>query len=323
MKHLSKVILKKALLMTLSVAALGIVVGCTSEFAEQFDISNLYYAYEPVDDGNGQYIVITKHIVSQSDVKIPNTIYGIPVKKIADSVFAGDKAIQTVTFGENVEIIGSDAFGGCEHLESVTFNDALAEIGQYAFRKCTSLTSVTLPENIQSVGRGAFYGCKALGEVSVPQGIGYVGGRAFGDTPWLASRNKEEFVTVGNGILIAYNGKKKDVVLPSGITQISGAFAGNKNIRTMILSDGVTSIGDMAFMGCTSFQITSIPASLYDIGANAFYGCSSMGGIVLSENIRSIGSDAFANCSARLTVRKDSYAEKYCVENGLPYVSVK
>ena len=79
----------------------------------------------------------------------------------------------------------------------------------------------------------------------------------------------------------------------------------------------------MAFMGCTSLQVTNMPASLNDVGANAFYGCTSIGQIVLAENILSIGPDAFTNCSAKLMVRKGSYAEQYCADNGLDCFALK
>ena len=79
----------------------------------------------------------------------------------------------------------------------------------------------------------------------------------------------------------------------------------------------------MAFMGCTSLQAVHLPASLQDIGANAFYGCGAMDQIILSEKILSIGGDAFTNCSAKLMVRKGSFAEQYCAQNGLDCFTLK
>lgn len=319
MKHLTKVRLIKALLTAVSIVALGVIAGCASGFAEPFDMNNLYFDYTTVSDSNGRYIVITKHLVSQTNVKIPDTIYEIPVREIADSVFSCDSKIQSVTFGKNVRRIGSNSFGGCKNLQSVTFNVSLTDINEYAFKECAALRSVALPENLERLGRGAFYDCGALEEISVPQNIQKIGGRAFSGTPWLKAQSESDFVTVGNGILIAYNGDKSEVKLPKHIRQISGAFAGNTVVKTVDFNDGLTSVGDMAFMGCTSLKAVRIPISLNDMGDNAFYGCSSMSQLILTENILSIGSNAFTDCRAKLLVRKGSYAEQYCADNGLDY----
>lgn len=313
----------KALLIAASVAAIGLIVGCTSGFAEPFDINNIYFNYTTVSGSDGEYIVITKHIASQSDVRIPDTIYGIPVREIADSVFAEDQLIKSVTFGKNVRHIGSNAFGGCTNLESVSFNVSMTDISEYAFKECTSLTSAALPEMLETLGRGAFYDCRSLSEITVPQTVQKVGGRAFSGTKWLKAQSKKKFVTVGDGILIAYNGDKEEVKLPKSTRQISGAFAGNTAIKKVTLNSGLVSVGDMAFMGCTSLQAVHLPASLQDIGANAFYGCGAMDQIILSEKILSIGGDAFTNCSAKLMVRKGSFAEQYCAQNGLDCFTLK
>ena len=323
MKFFSKANLFKALLVAVSAAAIGLIVGCTSGFAEPFDISNIYFNYTTVSGSDGEYVVITKHIASQSDVRIPDTIYGIPVREIADSVFAEDELIRSVTFGRNMRVIGSNAFGGCTNLQSVTFNVSMTDIGDYAFKDCTSLPSAALPEKLETLGRGAFYHCQSLSDVTVPQGIQKVGGRAFSGTVWLSAQANHKFVTVGDGILIAYNGDQEELKLPKSIRQIAGAFAGNTALKTVTLNSGLTSIGDMAFMGCTSLKEINMPASLSGIGDNAFYGCSSLEQIVLKENILSIGADAFTNCGAKLKVRKGSYAEQYCADNGLDSFQLK
>lgn len=317
MKHITKSLLLKILITSVSLMTIGMIVGCTSGLAEPFDLSNMFYEYDTVSGSDGEYILITKHIASQSDIKIPDTIYGIPVREIADSVFADDETIKSVTFGKNMRYIGSNAFGNCKNLQSITFNVSMSDIGEYAFTKCTSLKSVTLPDQLNSVGRGAFYGCKSLEEISVPQSLKKIGGRAFTDTAWLRVLSKEKTVTVGDGILIAYNGDKTEIKLSNNIKCISGAFAGNKFITSVSLKNGITAVGDMAFMGCSSLQEINIPSTVTEIGGNAFYGCTSVKRLVIPENVQSIGADAFTDCSAAIFVKEGSYAEKYCAENGL------
>ena len=317
MKKISGIFLIKALLISASVTALALIAGCTSGFAEPFDINNIYFNYNTVSDSDGKYIVITKHIVSQSDVNIPDTIYGIPVKEVAESAFAGDSRIKTVNFGKNMRRVGNNAFGSCANLHTVTFNVSMSDIGEYAFQECTSLQSIALPEMTESIGRGAFYNCGQLSEISVPQGIKSIGGRAFVGTPWLKSRSNDKMVIVGDGILIAYNGSNVELTLPDSVRCISGAFAGNTALQEVTLKNGITSIGDMAFMGCGSLKEINIPSTVTEIGGSAFYGCSSVKKLVIPESVQSIGDGAFTDCRAALFVKEGSYAEKYCAENGL------
>ena len=78
------------------------------------------------------------------------------------------------------------------------------------------------------------------------------------------------------------------------------AFANNTFIRTLILCDGIQSIGVSAFSGCNSMTHVELPKSLTTIGEKAFQGCSTLPDISIPENVTSIGSSAFSGCT-RLT----------------------
>ncbi len=313
----------RILIAVFSFITVGIIAGCTAGLDEPIDLNNLFFDYLTVSGSDGKYIVITGHTVSQSDITIPDTIYEIPVREVADSVFSGDTKVRSVTFGKNMRRIGNNAFGGCQNLQSITFNVSMSDIGEYAFSECTGLPSAVLPEQLRSVGRGAFYGCRSLSELTVPDGLSDIGGRAFSGTAWLNARSDSKNVIVGDGILIAYNGDRTELTVPKEVKGISGAFAGNTSLQKISLREGVDSIGDMSFMGCSSLVSVNIPSTVTRIGGNAFYGCTSLEMIVLGENIRSIGADAFTNCNAAIYVRKGSFAEQYCIDNGLDYFLMK
>lgn len=311
-------------ILMLAAAALAVccVAGCSSQFAMPYDLNNLLYEYNMVSGSDGSYVIITKHIVSQSDVKIPDTIYDVPVREIAESAFANDTTVKSVTFGSNVKLIGANSFGGCTGLKSINFSVSASDIqiGEYAFTGCTALESVAIPENVTSVGRGAFYGCESLKDVTVSDSLSDIGGRVFAETSWLRAKSKEnEFVTVGDGVLIAYNGGKSEVKLPKSVKKISGAFAGNTKIVSVKLTSNVSSIGDMSFMGCKSLETVTIPDGLKEIGKDAFYGCTNLKWLILKDNVSSIGNDAFGYCGAAIYVNEGSAAAKYCAENGIEH----
>ena len=106
------------------------------------------------------------------------------------------------------------------------------------------------------------------------------------------------------------------------LVDVVGDYA-NATVESGALKNGIISIGDMAFMGSSSLKSVNIPSTVTSIGSNAFYGCTSLEKIIIGENVKSIGSDTFTNCTAAIYVKKGSYAEQYCTQNGLDYLLAK
>lgn len=75
-------------------------------------------------------------------------------------------------------------------------------------------------------------------------------------------------------------------------------FWANKQIRRIVIEDGVTTIGAHTFQACDRFHTIAIPASVTSIGNAAFQSCTSLETIDLSNanNLESIGEDAFHYC---------------------------
>lgn len=67
-------------------------------------------------------------------------------------------------------------------------------------------------------------------------------------------------------------------------------------IETVVISDGVTSIGENAFFECTSLKNVTIPSSVRTINEGAFYYCEALTGIKIPESVTSIGDSAFSYC---------------------------
>ena len=64
------------------------------------------------------------------------------------------------------------------------------------------------------------------------------------------------------------------------------------------MEEGITSIGDNTFNGCTGLTILNIPNTITKIGTSAFYGCSKWNNEINIKQFTNIGSYAFYNCSA-------------------------
>ena len=75
------------------------------------------------------------------------------------------------------------------------------------------------------------------------------------------------------------------------------SISGNVEIPGTIEVEGkeyaVTSIGDVAFRGCSSLTEVAIPESVTSIGGGAFNACSSLTEVAIPESVTSIGDGAF------------------------------
>ena len=84
------------------------------------------------------------------------------------------------------------------------------------------------------------------------------------------------------------------------ITQISVRKCGHSlsEIKKVIIKKGITSIGDVAFKGCSSLNSIEIPNSVMSIWNYAFYGCSSLNSIEIPNSVTSIWNYAFYGCNS-------------------------
>ncbi len=67
-------------------------------------------------------------------------------------------------------------------------------------------------------------------------------------------------------------------------------------LETVVISDGVTSIGEHAFYYCENLKNITIPSSVKSIGMGAFYSCKALTGITIPNGTERIGEDAFKYC---------------------------
>ena len=73
-------------------------------------------------------------------------------------------------------------------------------------------------------------------------------------------------------------------------------------VKTVVINNGVTSIGNYAFYRCTGLTSVTIPNSVTSIGSLAFFGCKSLTSATIPDGVTSIGQDAFYNCKSLTSV---------------------
>ena len=108
----------------------------------------------------------------------------------------------------------------------------------------------------------------------------------------------EETGRCGKNVSYTYDSSTGEVVI-SGIGAMynynvfsSPFFKGS--IKSVVIEDGVTSIGDEAFYYCTGLTSITIPDSVTSIGEEAFYGCTGLTSITIPDSVTSIGENTFA-----------------------------
>ena len=91
--------------------------------------------------------------------------------------------------------------------------------------------------------------------------------------------------------------------IPDSVTSIgSMAFVGCSGLTSITIPDSVTSIGDSAFKNCTELADITIPDSVTSIGPGAFVGCSVLTSITIPDSVTSIENSTFYNCTGLTSI---------------------
>ena len=73
-------------------------------------------------------------------------------------------------------------------------------------------------------------------------------------------------------------------------------------VNSVSILNGVTSVGDYAFYGCTGLTSMTIPDSVTSIGRDAFSGCTGLISVTIPDSVTSIGGCAFEDCTGLTSV---------------------
>lgn len=95
----------------------------------------------------------------------------------------------------------------------------------------------------------------------------------------------------------------KTVTISEGITSIGYyAFDGCSRLTSINIPNSVTSIEGYAFDGCSGLKSITIPNSVTSIGKDAFWGCKGLTNITIPNNVTSIESFVFSACSGLTSI---------------------
>ena len=96
-----------------------------------------------------------------------------------------------------------------------------------------------------------------------------------------------------------YKNGKGIIKFKDDVTTIGAiAFRGCTNLTSVTIPDSVTTIGDSAFNGCKSLSSITIPDSVTTIVGSAFMGCTNLTSIIIPNSVTTIGDGAFVDCDS-------------------------
>ena len=96
----------------------------------------------------------------------------------------------------------------------------------------------------------------------------------------------------------------KTVVLAEGITRVGDrAFTGCGNLAGVSLPTTLKTVGEMAFNGCSALEELTLPEGLTNVGWNAFTGCNHLKEMIFPDSVKTIGNGALAECNALASVK--------------------
>ena len=193
-------------------------------------------------------------------------------------------------------VIAKKEYYQSDDFKKLTMDATIQKIDDFAFAR-SGITDVVIPDGVTHIGYGAFYHCDALKHVEIPSTVNVIEPEAFSQTKyitnWKNSGDIDDFLIVGNGILLAYKGDDGRVVLPDNVQKIAGGvFQNHPEITEVVLNDSLVEIGEDAFNGCTALSKISGGRNVQKICDRAFCLCP-IADLTIGANVSEIGHGAF------------------------------
>ncbi|MCH5171983.1 MAG: leucine-rich repeat protein, partial [Erysipelotrichales bacterium] len=217
---------------------------------------------------------------------IPSSLKQVTINggtAIVERAFEGCSDIVTINLPSTLKTIGASAFSGCSSLNTITIPSTVTTIGSNAFKDCVALEEVVLPNSLTTIENGILSGCTALRKLTLPNSFEYLG-KVFGATSYTQNSSY-----VPSSL--------KEVIVTGGTSIENYAFYGCGSLTSIILSNGIKTIGASAFNGCNSLASLTIPGTVTSIGSNAFKNCSSLKLITIPSDVKTMGSSVFKGCT--------------------------
>ncbi len=267
--------------------------GCdliSTEEPHNYDIKNqcIDCGYQLIADDGFIYVLssdYTEYYLSgvenkdMTKAQIPQNSLGKPVTKILAGAFK-DTKITSVEIPSMVVEIASDAFSGCV-LEEIFVDEAneryecasgaLIDKNESALIIGANKIDTEISVGVAKIYDSAFYGCDKIQKLTIQESVCEIGQNAFYGVCAQILWANTSLTEITPYAFAGYLGTEFSI--PQNVITINeNAFLNSS--AEITLSNGVTTIEDYAFSGCTGIKTLYLPSSITKIGKGSFSGCS-------------------------------------------------
>lgn len=163
-----------------------------------------------------------------------------------------------------------------QEITDLIIPDGVTSINAGAFSDCIGLTSVTIPKSVTSIGKDAFLDCDGLTAVHITDLAAWCN-IAFCTTSGYLNHHD---MTMGEA---GYDEERWYVQHAQPLGYAHHLYLNGQEVKDLVIPDGVTSIADYTFYGCSGLTSVTIPKSVTSIGGGAFEECTGLTAIHITD----------------------------------------
>ncbi len=270
-------------------------------------------------------VTLTAYHGDAAEVRVPDTVNGLPVIKLGDEVFRDNTALKILILPDSVTVFGENVLAGCTSLEALsTPLDAMednAHLGYlfgadtfennsrdvpatlkflriggtpetlpaYALYDCNDLVAIELPESLTAIERFALAKCDSLEELALPAGLTSIGEYAFSTCMSLSTLTLGKTVkTVGFAALYECR----------NLCELTLPFVGETEEKNSYLGYLFGAEYPDHAKGLYPTQLARVNVTnAKTLGSYAFFECATLKEVTLPECLETVGVRAFYGCT--------------------------
>lgn len=291
-------------------------------------------------------VVMVADGVFEGQAKLTKVVLPATLTHIGSHAFAWCENLTEINFPETLRSIGEYAFADCASLVSADLPDTVEKIGDFAFTNCDTITRFAFPPLVIYASYGLLNGCDGLTEIILHENMNGLDlslqyctsltaihipakmtGLRVGEFAGCSklreitvAEDNPQFHSYGNLLIITHQkdvlagGCEPEFPTDGSITGIHNEAFKGRNIKKVVIPEGVEFVGAESFAGCKELTEIVLPYSLYQISYRAFAECTALESVTFPYRI-TLHEKAFADCTSLKEV--NLCARVYGMQEGL------
>ena len=247
------------------------------------------------------------------------------VRSVGRFAFSKCTSLREIQFSSTVTDIEKGAFEECSALTDLTIPSSIENVDEYSFQKCTGLKNLVFSEGVVTIGDYSFSFCKSLEKVYLSSTVKEFEITSFAScdslTTFEINENNEYFATIDGNIftydkksfiLYSPGNKAQSFEIPEGVTDVKQkAFEYAPFLEEIVFPSTMKHIPSKIFNSHPTLKSIVVREGVESIGPNAFENCKNLRTVTI-YGIKNISDYAFNQCPKHLyTYKRVQYSLTY------------